>query len=663
MASTWMGIDLTCAGAEVLASARGSSNEQTAPRKLGPDFGVEPLTRFAASVRNAAARGRALPAGLLETARALRLGLFDAELNVLRGRLAGAAGGPLLLRLGLPDPELQAIPWEALCEPGQAMGFWASSPDLLPVRGVTSSEPWQPREVRGALRVLAIAPTGSAGLPVLKSALAERIDKGEIEWLEPIEGPAAGLPALFDRLRREPIPHVLHFLGHGGHQDGVPVLRLADDDGDERWLPVELLAQQLKASFRGLLRLVVLEACEGARPSAFASAAEILARAGADAVVAHLWPVKADVARTCSQQLYRALAGRDRGQGDIALALNEARRAILGAFEGSAEAFSPVVYLRGPDGVLFDFKGRKLAPPAPRAVATPVRSGIDPALAKLLGRPFSLVIGDRWKSEQATLQGFRDKLHKELAKASAPAAQALPMSAVAQRFALHRGADKLGGEFQKAFPGGVAAPPIVRALGRVIGPGVHTTLLRNAWLEEAVAEQQPNRTIHVIQPGEEGTLVLRREAGGDWEELAEPPATIDPEEEIVLLRLYRGYTPDLVFTRPLLSEDDYLHGLRELESELPRDLANAILSTLSYRPALLVGLSMLTWHHRMLLHRLYRRGIPRGSLAVIEPEEAERAFWEKGSGLPGKGGGVEVVEAAAQALPAALEAMLEEARS
>lgn len=664
MAGTWMGMDLTCAGAEVRVSARGSRDERTAPRTLGPDFGVESLTRFAASVRNAAARARPLPAGLLETARALRHALLGAEEGTLRGRLTEAARGPLLLRLGLPDPELQAVPWEALCEPGEAMGFWASSPDLLPVRGVTSSEPWEPLEVRGVLRVLAIAPTGSAGLPGLRLALAERIDAGEIEWLEPIKEAAARVSGLFDRLRREPTPHVLHFLGHGGHNEsGVPVLRLGDDaDRKEHWLPVELLAQQLKASFGGMLRLIVLEACEGARPSAFASAAEILARAGADAVVAHLWPVKADVARTCSQELYRALAGGDRGQGDIALAVNEARRAILGAFEGSAEAFSPVVYLRGPDGVLFDFKGRKLAPPTPGPVSTPVRNGIDPALAKLLGRPFSLVIGDRWKREQASLQGFRDKLHKELAKASAPAPPALPMSAVAQRFALHRGADKLGGEFQKAFPGSVAAPPIVRAFGRVIGPGVHTTLLRNAWLEEAVAEQQPGRTILVIQPSEKGALVLRRESGRKWKELSKPPAAIDPEKEIVLLRLYRGYTPEFVFTRPLLSEDDYLHDLRELESDLPRDLANAIRSTLSFRPALLVGLSMLTWHHRMLLHRLYRCGIPHGSLAVIEPEDAERAFWENGLGLPGKGG-VKVVEAAVEALPEALEAMLAEGGS
>ncbi|AUX45918.1 uncharacterized protein SOCE26_074200 [Sorangium cellulosum] len=653
----WLEIDLARAGAEVRAGARGSRGEQTAPHSLGPDLDAEALSRFAVAVRAAAARGRPLAAGLLDTAQALQRAVLDGGIDPLRARLAEAAGGPLLVRLGLHDLELQAVPWEALCKPGEAMGFWASSPDLLPVRGVTTDEPWQPRAVRGALRLLAVAPTGSAGLAVLRSALAERIDAGEIEWLDPIEGPAASVSGLFDRLRREPIPHVLHFLGHGGQQGGAPVLRLADnDDGDETWLPVELLAQQLKASLRGFLRLIVLEACEGARPTVFASAAELLARAGADAVVAHLWPVKANVARTCSTELYRALAGASRSKGDIAAAMNEARRAMLGAFEGSAEAFSPVVYLRGPDGVLFDFKGRKITAPAPHPAAKPAARGLDPALARLLGKPFSLLLGDRFRGQRPVLSGFRDKLHKELVKASVPASPALPMSAIAQRFALHRGVTRLDAEFQKTFRDGAPPPPFVEVLAGFVGPGAHTTLLRHPWLELAVAEKHPERTIYVIQPGEEGLLMLCREAGGEgWEELDTPPTTIDPEQEIVLFRPYGGYTPERVFARPRLTEDDYQLSLRDLDGALPRDLANAVLSTLSYRPALLLGMSMVTGHHRLMLHRLYPRGVPRGSLAVLDPEDAERGLWEKGSGLPGKGEGVEVIESPVEDFAEGLE--------
>lgn len=648
----WLDLNLARAGVEVQVSARGCRGEQTPPEPLSGELTIEALKRFASSVRAAAAHAKPLGADIVDKARTLGRGLLNPQIDPLRARLSEAAGGPLLLRLSLSDAELQAVPWEACCNQGEALGFWASSPDLLPVRGITTTEPWQPRVVRGALRVLAIAPNGGSSLAVLKNALAEPIKAGEVEWLEPIEGPNAAATGLFDRLRREPVPHVIHFLGHGGQANGVPTVRLADtDDGDESWLAVELLAQQLKANLRGFLRLIILECCEGARPSAFASAAEILGRAGADAVVAHLWPVKADVARACSAQLYRSLAGADRARGDIAVGINEARRAILGAFDGSAEAFSPVVYLRGPDGVLFDFKGRKVAPPATAAAERGAPAGADPALGRLRRKPFSLILGDRSRGQRATISAFRDRLNKDLAKSSVIIAPTLSMSALTQRFALHRGEAKLDAEFQRTFRGGAPPPPHIEALARTLGPGVHTTLLRYPWLEQALAEQQPERTIYVIQPGGKQTTILRREADReDWEELDAPPQTIELNEDIVLLRPYGGYTPEQVFTRPLLTEDDYIHNLNELERALPSDLANAVLSTLSYRPALLVGLSVLTIHHRMLLHQLYTRGVPRGSLAVIDPEDGERGLWEKGAGLPGKGEGVEVFESSLEDL-------------
>jgi hypothetical protein len=656
--SVWMVIDVHRTGVDVSVSARGSQGQQTAPHALGPDLGVTHLGSFAEAVRRAAARGRPLGAEL-EQAQALHRAVLGDGVDQLRVGLGAAAGGPLLVRLMISDPELQAVPWEALAAPGEAMGFWGTSPDLSPVRGVITSEPWQPREVRGALRVLAIAPSDGPALQRLEWALAERVAAGEVEWLDPIKGPAARLPWLFERLRREPIPHVLHFLGHGGMIKGSPALRLADnDDGDESWLLVELLGQQLKAGTRGFLRLIVLEACEGAAPSAFASAAEILARAGADAVVAHLWPVKADVARTCSEQLYRALAGAGQGKGDIALSLNEARRAMLAAFDGSAEAFSPVVYLRGPDGVLFDFKGRKVAPP--EAPPPPVSRGakaLDPALVRLVRRPFSLLLGDRWETDRAALDGFCDTLRRELSAASDPAPEGLSMSALAQRFALRRGVDELGEAFQEAFPGDVTIPPILSALARVLGPGVHTTLLRTPLLELALAEQQPERTFYTIQLREKTAKVLLREPGGGWKPLAAPPAALDLSQDIVLLRLYRGYTPDRIFTPPLLTEDDYLLGFRALEGPLPRDLANGILGALRSRPALIMGLSLLTWHHRMLLHHLFGKGpIAPGSLCVLDPEDMERELWEKGAGLPG-GGDVGVVKAAVEDMAAQIRAL------
>ncbi|WP_437745364.1 CHAT domain-containing protein [Sorangium sp. So ce1504] len=653
-----MEIDLTRADAEVRASARWGDEAQSTAHALGADLDIHALSRFTTAVSAAARDGRPLTADLLATAQLLQRAVL-AGLDPLRTGIAATPGNPLLVRLCVQDPALQAVPWEALCRPGEAMGFWASSPLLLPVRGVKSDIPWQPRpvrSVRGAVSVLAVAPRGGAGLEALRMALSERIDTGEIEWLPPVVGPAARRDALFDRLGREPIPHVLHFLGHGGQKNGGPVLQLGDQDGEEHWLPVELLAQKLQASLSSFLRLIVLEACEGARPSAFASAAEILARGGADAVVAHLWPVKAHVARACSAEFYRALAAGSQSKGDVAFSMNEARRAILGDFDGSAEAFSPVVYLRRPDNsVIFDFKGRKIERPASRP-ARPVANGIAPTLAQMLDKPFSLLLGDRFREQRPLLSGFRDKLHKELLKkAPAPAAPGLSMSSLAQRVALHHGVSKLDTAFRTTFRG-APPPPFIDALARVVGSGVHTTLLRHPWLEHAVAEKQPKRPIYVFQQGDRGVLMLCREADSEeWAELDEPPAVLDPEKAIVIFRPYGGFTPLQDPNRPLMTEDDYQLGLLSLGDALPDALVNVIRSTLNYRPTLLVGMSIVTGHHRLLLHRLYPRGVPHGSLAVLDPEDAERELWKNGSGLPGKDEGIEAIESSMEDLAEAFE--------
>jgi hypothetical protein len=161
----------------------------------------------------------------------------------------------------------------------------------------------------------------------------------------------------------------------------------------------------------------------------------------------------------------------------------------------------------------------------------------------------------------------------------------------------------------------------------------------------------------VIQPSEEGAHLLRREAGaGDWEALSAPPAAFDLSQEILLFRPYGGYTTDHIFERPYLTEDDYVHDLGQLEGALQRDLANAALGNLSFRPALFIGLSMYEMHHRILLHRLFPRGVPRGSVVVLDPRDAERSLWERGAGLPGDNEGAEVVESTVEDIAATLGA-------
>lgn len=356
---TWIKFTITSDESKVFVSVRGSRGERLPNRTLGISRDV--LEKFANDVERVAACGQPLGDKVLADAQAIQQALLNAESGAHFGRLCEAAGGSLFVRFVVEDPTLRAVPWEALCKADESLGFWGTSTNVFPVRGAFSSDPWQPVEVSGAIKVLAVAPTGSAGLENLKLALAESIDRGQVQWLDPLTGPVTKILAIFDRLRQIPAPGVLHFLGHIRlAAPNRPELQMADDDGEETWIAAEVFAQQLKAQFGNHLRLIVLEACEGANPGVFASAAEILAQNGEAAVVAHLWPVRANVAQTFSTQFYRALTDAHRRAGDVAFAANEARRAVLAAYNRSAQALSLVVVLRGTSGKIFHFERRDM---------------------------------------------------------------------------------------------------------------------------------------------------------------------------------------------------------------------------------------------------------------------------------------------------------------
>ncbi len=368
--SEWMTLSVDRVNNRIRVSARGSRGEEIPFRWLDIDY--DRLAQFAARVEAPAKYRRPLAPETLTEAQFIERSLLNGDIGTLHAQLREASKGKLLVRVMVHDPELHAIPWEALCRSNQALGFWGTSPDALLARGVMTNAPWQPEEIRTTVRMLAIAPSDTASVEHLRASLQNHIATSEVEWLEPLQGPAATAAAILERLRRPPTPHIIHFIGHGSVVNGLAMIRVADNDDEENWLEVELVAQQLAATFRGTLRLIVLEACEGAKPAAFSSAAEILTRAGANAVVAHAWPVRADIARACSRQLYRSLLENDEAAGNVAIAMNEARRAVLAAFDASVEALAPVLFLQGTDGQLFDFTQRApftaTAAPAPRYV-------------------------------------------------------------------------------------------------------------------------------------------------------------------------------------------------------------------------------------------------------------------------------------------------------
>jgi hypothetical protein len=161
------------------------------------------------------------------------------------------------------------------------------------------------------------------------------------------------LEALQRRLRREEY-HVLHFVGHGAFdeqaQDGV----LLFEDLEGRGNPVTGESLGVLLHDHESLRLVVLNACEGARTSStdpFAGAAQSLVRKGIPAVIAMQFEISDGAAITLAGEFYSAVADGY----PVDAALSEARKAIFTRVN-AVEWATPVLYMRSPDGRIFEIE-------------------------------------------------------------------------------------------------------------------------------------------------------------------------------------------------------------------------------------------------------------------------------------------------------------------
>jgi hypothetical protein len=308
---------------------------------------------------------RRLGTSQIEAARAFGGRLFEAAFNgevrsCLRGSLdeAHRLDQGLRIRLRLADaPELNDLPWEYLLNPALDR-FLALSAETPLVRYLDLPERIRPLAVKPPLEVLTIisSPTDCASLDVeaewrkLQESLAELQERGLI-ILSRLESPT--LPHLQRWLRRKTC-HILHFIGHGGFNFNIDdgLLQFTDEKGRSREVTGQTLGTLLHD--HRPLRLAVLNACEGARASRtdpFAGVAQSLIRQGIPAVVAMQFEISDKAAITFAYELFAAVV--DGYPVDAALA--EARKALF--FAGhELEWGTPVLYMRSPDGRIFDFE-------------------------------------------------------------------------------------------------------------------------------------------------------------------------------------------------------------------------------------------------------------------------------------------------------------------
>ena len=259
------------------------------------------------------------------------------------------------LRLDPGVPALAELPWEYLFATDLDR-FLALSDATPMVRYLEVAEGVQPLQVTPPLTLLAIIANPSDVPPLaveeewrrLQTALADLQARRliRLERLNP-----ATWPALQARLRQGDV-HILHFVGHGGFDaaDSTGGLIFEDAAGHADEVSAETLAMLLHD--HAALRLIFLNACEGARSGrsdSFAGVAQRLVRQGIPAVLAMQFPVSDAAAIALSQAFYSALA--DGYPADTAL--SEARKAI--AAQGNPlEWGTPVLFSRSDDNQLIE---------------------------------------------------------------------------------------------------------------------------------------------------------------------------------------------------------------------------------------------------------------------------------------------------------------------
>ncbi len=280
-------------------------------------------------------------------------GMWRSSLNAAAQQSKG-----LRLRLRLSDaPGLSDLPWEFLYD--KSLNRFVAPVIKTPlVRYLDLPTAIQPLQIALPLRVLVMIADASDydALDVerewknLEMATQELRTRGVLT-LERLE--QATLMGL-RRALRQSAPHIFHFIGHGkfdaNEQDGVLIFK--NEQGRGQRVSSQMLGQVF-VNFDSL-RLVVLNACEGARTSRddpFAGVAPSLVQQEIPAVIAMQFEVSDDAAIKFAEEFYSALAAGDA----VDTAVSHARSAIL-TDVNDLEWGTPVLYMRAPNGVIFDLK-------------------------------------------------------------------------------------------------------------------------------------------------------------------------------------------------------------------------------------------------------------------------------------------------------------------
>jgi hypothetical protein len=329
---------------------------------------------------------------------------FQARLAEAHAQEAG-----IRIRLNLTAaPDLSNLPWEYLYN-RRLDRFLALSVESPLVRYLDLAERIRPLTVRPPLRVLAMiaSPRDYPALAVdrewsiLNEALAGLQQRGLVA-VERLETPT--LAALQRRLRQAEY-QIFHFVGHGGFDERA-------EDGLLLLESREGLGHRVSGRYLGILlhnhrplRLAVLNACEGARSSRtdpFAGVAQTVVQQGIPAVIAMQFEITDGAAITFASEFYAAVADGY----PVDAAMIEARNAIF-AQDNDLEWATPVLYMRSPDGRIFDLEAAQAR--SELEAKERLQAQQDQALAELYAQALPHLQAERWDEAIALLSAIVDQ--------------------------------------------------------------------------------------------------------------------------------------------------------------------------------------------------------------------------------------------------------------
>jgi hypothetical protein len=311
--------------------------------------------------------------GLAESTRALGdqlfRALFSGQVRSLYdqslGTVSSRSGHGLRVKLKFDAKDrdlavLAGLPWEYLWR-DETQDFLSLSRLSPVVRYLDVPRPASAIQLRSKLRILVVisSPRGLASLDLQRERnnLEEACRRSKNVEMQFISD--ADAQALRRKLLGEPF-HVLHFMGHGGfdRDSGEGVLCFTAPDGGQEPVSGHSLSTLLR-DFKSL-GLVVLNACESARmhaggSSPFSGVANALVLGGLAAVIAMQFPISDPAAIAFSTTFYQRLALGD----SVDAAVVEGRHAVLSAAPQTLEWGTPVLFLRVPDGNVFQLPGQR----------------------------------------------------------------------------------------------------------------------------------------------------------------------------------------------------------------------------------------------------------------------------------------------------------------